>query len=614
METFRAQIEENISELQETNRMYDCNLDKPEYAFNYWILSRIFNMDEAIIKENITEYNDSGIDCFFSDEDNKELFIIQNKFYAPNTTINREEFSDFLKAPISILSSGNYKKSIELQNTFSKAKTDKEYKVFFYFFTTALKGNISDEKRRLFTLFNDNTPINAECHIEAEVFALEDIYKLYFGKNKSPSTTFNFNLKTYNKSGFARLKEEYGLNVPFEGYYIVTPVIEFYRMLKTAEEKKYEIFEDNIREFLGLNPINKEIIKTLKDPEKRKSFIYYNNGVTLICNKNIIPQTIDGNCEIPLSRPQIVNGCQTVNSINYVLKNYSDKTSLKQEFSNVFVMVKVLIIPDPNDEVQKKFYEDVVKYTNSQNSLSEKAFVSMSDYFLRIQKELKNLGFLLCVKPSDKNKFKTEYSSRNKVDLVELAKRHSEFKKFPINTEKDIILELDKLLQVFVAFMNSPTIAIQKKSQLLKKKSPICEDYSFKISYWLTLKNMIQLYLMYNDAEKEMRNINSSDGIKINPFLIVGILGYLIRSNHNDLNPEYLRQKIDMIFSDMENYNSYYILIKKISLSYTRKIQGDSDYNSMIKKPIEKTILDEQIEQVLLVLDDYQSFYENLVN
>ena len=62
-------------------------------------------------------------------------------------------------------------------------------------------------------------------------------------------------------------------------------VVDIYEIYKQAIEKNYELFEENIREYLGTQGINNGIIKTLKDSVDRANFFYYNNGITIICEK-----------------------------------------------------------------------------------------------------------------------------------------------------------------------------------------------------------------------------------------------------------------------------------------------------------------------------------------
>ena len=130
---FREQIQDDIDELKE-KLSWDKNIRKDEYAFNYWILSNIYNLEEDVANPNITEYNDKGIDCWVHHEDNKKLYLIQNKYYGEETNFDCKELSDFLNRPLASLGENNYKKSLELQNLFNKIKEDKDYTIELHFF------------------------------------------------------------------------------------------------------------------------------------------------------------------------------------------------------------------------------------------------------------------------------------------------------------------------------------------------------------------------------------------------------------------------------------------------------------------------------------------------
>lgn len=103
VEMFKKQIEEDIALLQKDLLYLDSNLLKEAYAFNYWVLSRIFSIEEELIPELITEYSDKAVDCFVHYEESKELYIIQNKYYALDGTVARTDVADFLNTPLTIL-------------------------------------------------------------------------------------------------------------------------------------------------------------------------------------------------------------------------------------------------------------------------------------------------------------------------------------------------------------------------------------------------------------------------------------------------------------------------------------------------------------------------------
>ena len=79
-------------------------------------------MDEEIISSYVTDVQDKGIDCFVHYEDTKEL-----KYYNDSTNVDRNDVADFLNSPLSILMSGNYKRSEELQRIFDRVHSNIEY-------------------------------------------------------------------------------------------------------------------------------------------------------------------------------------------------------------------------------------------------------------------------------------------------------------------------------------------------------------------------------------------------------------------------------------------------------------------------------------------------------
>lgn len=129
-----------------------------------------------------------------------------------------------------------------------------------------------------------------------------------------------------------------------------------------------DVFKNNIRLYLGATSININIEKTLsEEPEK---FHLYNNGLT-ITTKEINTENVNN---YHISPVNIVNGCQTANSIYNVFKEKNEIEKL------VKIPVKIIIAEDEE-------YEKITIRTNSQNGLSEQDLVSITN----IQKELEEL-------------------------------------------------------------------------------------------------------------------------------------------------------------------------------------------------------------------------------
>jgi len=83
--------------------------------------------------------------------------------------------------------------------------------------------------------------------------------------------------------------------------------------------RKYQtsIFESNIRDFYKRSDLNDKITETSSSESEAKYFWSYNNGITMTCRK--VEELPNDNYR--LYDLQIVNGCQTSNSIYTALKN-----------------------------------------------------------------------------------------------------------------------------------------------------------------------------------------------------------------------------------------------------------------------------------------------------
>ena len=129
---FRQQIKDDIEVLKE-KISWVKNIQKEEYAFNYWVLENIYTEVIETCQDNITEYNDKGIDCWVYHKDEKQLYIIQNKYYQENTSLDTRYLSDFLMRPIGSLLEGKYKNK-SLQEIFNNIKKDPEHTINLHFF------------------------------------------------------------------------------------------------------------------------------------------------------------------------------------------------------------------------------------------------------------------------------------------------------------------------------------------------------------------------------------------------------------------------------------------------------------------------------------------------
>ena len=183
-------------------------------------------------------------------------------------------------------------------------------------------------------------------------------------------------------------------------------------------------------------------------------------------------------------------------------------------------MVKLLVL-DKNNESNKVLYQDIVKYNNSQNSINEKNFAANKQIFINMQKDLKKYGFLLAVKQSNLYQFKKKENFNNYR-----PKLYDYENLFDLSFTKleDIIIPLDKLLQVILSFKEDGWCVFTKKNQLLKLDS---QTYLGVVEYIkngeLTTSDLVNMYLLWLKAEKEKKL--SDDQRTPIPYYLLGSLG-----------------------------------------------------------------------------------------
>lgn len=125
------------------------------------------------------------------------------------------------------------------------------------------------------------------------------------------------------------------------------------------------VFYDNVRGYLGDNPVNQEIQKTIENKENYMQFPILNNGITIVAKK----MNVSGE-KFKLTDYQIVNGCQTSNVI-YRCRNGVDMS----------MMIPVKIVHTESPEL----VNSVIRSTNRQTQVLDEAFESLKQFHKQLQ-------------------------------------------------------------------------------------------------------------------------------------------------------------------------------------------------------------------------------------
>ena len=163
---------------------------------------------------------------------------------------------------------------------------------------------------------------------------------------------------------YAALPEIKGITQSYIG---VLPCQELIKIISNSDGNLYRnIFNENVRDFLGYNDVNKEIRNTITSESLQSMLPALNNGITIVCRSIKIVGK-----KFTISDYQVVNGCQTSHVIFY------NKDVIKPETS---IVVKIIELVDD------RIINDIVVATNSQTEVKDEAFVVLTKFHKRLEK------------------------------------------------------------------------------------------------------------------------------------------------------------------------------------------------------------------------------------
>ncbi|MDQ6979109.1 MAG: AIPR family protein [Mariprofundaceae bacterium] len=145
------------------------------------------------------------------------------------------------------------------------------------------------------------------------------------------------------------------------------------------------LLERNIRRYLGLhsNRVNSAIHQTLIEPSKSDKFYFYNNGITVVCDKFDYNAFQQSDYQVQLKNMQIINGGQTCKTIQQTL---ADNPSIAPM---AYVMIRVYQLA----ESESDFVHDMTYATNSQNPVDLRDLRSNDAWQKQLELGMRDLGY-----------------------------------------------------------------------------------------------------------------------------------------------------------------------------------------------------------------------------
>lgn len=350
-------------------------------TFPRMILKIFFKLKDEDIEEALIGLgsNDDGVDAFFINEITETYFLIQfksRKSYNENNNKDaKKDWFSLLDKTTSHFNNANFKSGNKRINKIKQEIQEDlyEYKCEKQIFHLGYCSEDIQQNYENIKYSNQEEILNKfvqyyEENLEEDEENLENLELIIENPNTIKSK------QNYNFISFKPKNSRKTMIFPLNGNQIVN-------LLKNGTT----IFNRNIRGFLGeSHEVNKHIITTAI--ENPSDFYYYNNGITITCDKFETNSLMNNNNpKVSLIKPQIINGAQTVNSIycayNKFFKdakkelrdeNLADKKT-KEHFKDILIVCKII----ENEKGENaKLTQNITRYSNSQNKIKFSDFYS----------------------------------------------------------------------------------------------------------------------------------------------------------------------------------------------------------------------------------------------
>lgn len=170
----------------------------------------------------------------------------------------------------------------------------------------------------------------------------------------------------------------FGVSSPYESY---QGVVTAEQVSAWMRDHGADLFNLNIRNPLGLTPINNDLVGTLT--QEPAHFWYFNNGITILCDSvQKTQQSMLAPEQHPLSLQirgaSVVNGAQTVRSIaDAMAKERSDAGFAK-------IGVRIIVTGGAED-----FAKRTTQATNRQNRIEPRDFIALDPVQAALMEEIK---------------------------------------------------------------------------------------------------------------------------------------------------------------------------------------------------------------------------------
>ncbi|MCA6442218.1 MAG: AIPR family protein [Bacteroidetes bacterium] len=352
----RSQINKNKLFLDTVKSITGDDDKKFSMALSMTVLMEYLGLNQTNSLDAITDNGgDNKIDAFYYSDDEDELtelIIIQSKFKNIDGETGTFE-EDEIK--LCITNCKKFLRGEDFQTTNEKLKKKMtDYRILLnnngrpsisikLFFAT--NGIIHEGHKKLKEVIDCQDENIVVSFIDASMYGKQQVLE---------KAELNVNIKSSEDKTDSIFSIEDEL---YAGKIVSCSIKELMLFYEKSGERL--LLSNNVRYLVKTSNINKEIKSSFINDPKR--FCYLNNGITIISSEYAIKPTGHNVNKVELTKPNIVNGGQTVASLYQLyLSKYEE---YKEQFDNAKILIRIYKAP-------KEYSITIAKATNSQNAIS----------------------------------------------------------------------------------------------------------------------------------------------------------------------------------------------------------------------------------------------------
>ncbi|MBY6036644.1 AIPR family protein [Fictibacillus nanhaiensis] len=609
VQLINKRVNEKIKDLSEEYN-YPISI-KEGIAFSFYSLEKIFNNYNGDIEAGIVdssfrqERNDYGIDALYL-TGNKEIIEDINQLEDYNSD-SRFDFHIFqFKKGNSIDVETLLKLKEGIEKVFINYEFPEEENEYLF----ELMGNMKSIKEYLYEnfsskkiminiylcfsgnkelIFRDNNLMsritdirnlllgNGYNNVDIVLVDAQDLIDFEQGKSNISEI-----LKIENSFKYISSGEE---NKKLNGYIAMVKASE---IAKLVEQWQTSLFEANIRDYYTNNVNNEKIIQTSSSEEEAKYFWSFNNGLTITCREVI---ELPG-AKLQLQGMQIVNGCQTSNSIYKAYKNSQRLIELEEksaantlndtEKKEICELKKISLVDDTHlllkiiETQDEDLVYRITETTNSQTAISAFSIRANDDIHKNIEMFLKDYGYFY-------------------------ERRINFYRNKGVVSKK--IIDIKKLTQAYISMINfKPSQAMSNPKKVFINSYNDIFPNSRSVDYELyTIPALIQLKIEQT-IKTIQRNKSEADGFnkKLMSYGKFHLGCFILKSMLGDkYTKRGIKEKFSILVGIINNDVEFEIHFKNAMVDLAKTVRSYTSSKEKISSVLKNKDIDNKISRII---------------